>query len=102
MNIGDRVGAILSYGQDGVCSFLGYGVYEGETIPTDASIRFFGISLNQFNYPNPTILLDNGKRVYGCECWWASEAKVKTMLVDAKVVKEINIDDVRKELSGIN
>jgi hypothetical protein len=39
-----------------------------------------------FGIPNPTIKLDTGKTVYGCECWWGSESKVKEMIGDRIVL----------------
>ena len=69
---GDRVGAIRSANSEEVV-FYGYGVYEGDTLPPD------------FPIPNPTIKLDNGKIVYGYECWWGPEEKVKEMIGGRKV-----------------
>jgi hypothetical protein len=52
-------------------------------------------------YPNPHIKLDDGKEVWGCECWWGPEDKIKAMVADyeakgAKIVP-IDIDAARKE-----
>lgn len=71
--IGTRVGAMVSE-KDGVVRFLGYGVYEGD-----------------FNYPgynllNPRIKLDNGDVVWGLECWWGSENRIKEKLDGATIV----------------
>jgi hypothetical protein len=78
---GDRVGAIQSANGEEVM-FYGYGVYEGDTIPPN------------FPIPNPTIKLDNGKTVYGYECWWGPEEKVREMIGNRKVA-EVSPD--RKE-----
>lgn len=75
---GDRVGAIHSANSEEVM-FYGYGVYEGVTI------------LPNFPMPNPTIKLDNGKTVYGYECWWGPEEKVKEMIGNRKVI-EVSLD----------
>ncbi|HZK28051.1 MAG TPA: hypothetical protein VFD00_11015 [Thermoclostridium sp.] len=37
---------------------------------------------------NPTIKLDNGQVVYGYECWWANEDKVKEMIGNRNVKRE--------------
>jgi len=72
-NIGDKVGAIQSADKETV-RFYGYGTYKGEQ------------DHPEYGFPNPKIELDNGKVVWGCECWWASENKVKEMIGDRKVV----------------
>lgn len=71
---GERVGAIRCADSEEV-KFYGYGVYEGDTLPPD------------FPIPNPTIKLDNGKTVYGYECWWAPEEQIKAMIGDRKVIE---------------
>ena len=103
-NIGDRVGCILSGERDGkTVNFLGYGVYEGDFI---SPIGPFGMSWEEFdeiarkddpNYTadkrakNPRIKLDNGNIVWGQECWWGDEEKIKKML-DGKTVVIVDID----------
>lgn len=79
---GSRVGAILSSkGKD--LSFLGYGVYEGDFVPTESSDLLD--DLKQNNILNPRIKLDNGDIIYGCECWWGDEEQVKKRLSQYKV-----------------
>jgi hypothetical protein len=92
-NIGDRVGAICN--QEGrTFYFFGYGKYEGEIIPRqEDGVYFLGEPMLK---PNPCILLDNGKRVYGCECWWGSETQIKMTMKGATVV-EVDIEQLRKE-----
>lgn len=75
--IGDRVGAIMS-GNDSVVRLFGYGTYEGTQVPTRGYPKELGME-------NPTIKLDDGQVVYGFECWWASEEKVKKMIGNRKV-----------------
>ena len=58
MKIGTRVGAILS-AQDKEVKLFGYGTYEGDEIPPE-NVGGFNIGM-----PNPKILLDSGKVVYG-------------------------------------
>lgn len=69
--VGDRVGAI----RNATCSdvFLyGYGVYSGDE-ETD------------LGFPSPKITLDNGKVVYGYQCWWAPEEQIKKLIGSKKV-----------------
>lgn len=69
--IGERVIAI-SCVKDGIVYYYGEGVYTGDfLLPPEA--RGFN-----FGQENPRIDLDNGKTVYGCECWWGPIDKVKT------------------------
>jgi len=91
---GERVGAILSADEAGV-RFLGWGVYEGDEVPTEEA-KGLADMLREAKIPNPKIKLDNGKVVWGCECWWGSEAKVKEQIKDQTII-ETDIDLVRKE-----
>ena len=78
--IGDRVGAIQK-ADDTTVHFYGYGTYKGKTVPPENVGGF-----NFDHYPNPTIELDNGQKVYGCECWWGPEEKVKSMIGDRELI----------------
>lgn len=72
-NVGDRVGAILSADSTTV-NLLGYGVYEGRVMNED------------IGFPNPCIKLDSGELVWGYQCWWGPEEKVKAMIGGRHVV----------------
>ncbi len=87
---GDRVGAVLS-AKDGVVNFLGYGVYAGDEIPDEKAVGFFAETLRLLGSTNPKIILDNGDVVWGCECWWGSEATVRSMLEGKEADKEVVI-----------
>jgi hypothetical protein len=89
--IGSRVGAMGHADQDNVYMF-GYGVYEGDHTPPK-EIGGFNIGV-----PNPRIKLDSGKTVYGCECWWGSEAAVKKQIGDRTVI-DVDIDEARATAS---
>ena len=82
--INDRVGAIQSANDDEV-RFFGYGKYVGDEIPC----RGF---LQELQMPNPCIVLDNGKKVYGFECWWGDAKKIENMIGDRKII-EVSTDD---------
>jgi len=96
--IGDRVGAILC-ASDKKLEFLGYGVYQGDTIPTKDAGGMMAKMLCEAGIPNPTIKLDNGDIVYGCECWWGDEesvkAKIKQYEAEGFTVEIIKIADAR-------
>jgi len=93
--IGERVGAILG-NENGKLNFLGYGIYEGDYIPYEG-VGFMAELLTRNEIPNSRIRLDNGGVVYGCECWWGSEAAVQKRLSERTDVILVKIDDVRKK-----
>lgn len=73
VNKGDRVGAISSADETQVKIF-GFGVYDGRIVHPELGI------------PNPRITLDSGEVVWGCECWWGAEAKIKASIGDRETV----------------
>lgn len=93
--IGGRVGAIMS-ATNTVVKFFGWGVFEGEEVP-DADVGgWMGDALREHKQTNPKIRLDSGKVVWGCECWWGSEAQVQKM-IDGRTVENVDIDAARAE-----
>ena len=94
---GERVGAIAyTEVQEGkkVIYMYGYGTYAGYHTPPE-SVTFMGMPLTN----NPKIELDNGKVVWGCECWWGSEEEVKKWC-EGKEVIELDIEEERVESSA--
>ena len=89
--IGSRVGAILKANSEEV-HLLGYGVYDGKFSPP----RLFGMSLEEYRgevennkaeFPeNPRITLDDGRVVWGSQCWWGPEDKVKKLIGERKII----------------
>ena len=73
---------------------IGYGSYIGDEIPHD-KVAAMGNILREAAIPNPKIQLDSGKDVFGCECWWGSEEKVKSTIGNRKIV-EVDIDEIRR------
>lgn len=59
--------AVLSV-RDGTVWLMGEGEYLGRD--TDQAQKTVG-------FPNPTIKLDNGEIVFGCECWWGPVERCK-------------------------
>lgn len=82
--VGDRVGAILKADQKEV-KLLGYGVYEGNFVPEEGAAGWMTEMLHKNGTPNPRVRLDDGRVVYGCQCWWGPEDKVKASLGDRTV-----------------
>lgn len=74
---GDRVGALSHTDRDAAYAF-GFGVYEGAKIPDRGILSELGIA-------SPSILLDCGGRVYGFECWWGPEEKVRSIIGGRRV-----------------
>lgn len=91
---GARVGAIRNADDNHVFLF-GYGTYVGDEIPHE-KVGGMGELLREAGIANPKIALDSGKDVFGCECWWASEARCKEMIGNRAVVM-IDIDEAREE-----
>lgn len=101
--IGDRVGAILSANKDSVM-LLGYGVFQGnKPMPLESAAQMFGLSVSDFEeevksmkasgeipidfeFLNPQILLDDGRVVWGAQCWWADEEKIKKVIGGRPIV----------------
>ncbi len=75
----ERVGAIRS-ADDETVQFFGYGVHIGDRLPPD------------FPVENPCIRLDTGQLVWGYECWWGTEEKVKK-LIGGRNVEMVDVSD---------
>ncbi len=84
MEKGTRVGAIRNATCETVYLY-GFGTYQGDEIPPKGTIGTLGLDMGELGRKNPKILLDNGKVVWGCQCWWGSEEKVKEMIGDRKI-----------------
>jgi len=88
-SIGSRVLAILD-AKDGVVHSFGEGVYVGDFIlPEEAGGMNFGQS-------NPRIDLDNGKTVWGCECWWGLPEQVRKYIPADWKWEIVDVDECRK------
>lgn len=103
MEKGTRVWAVLGKEGDMLYTF-GEGVYVGNEIPEQKDIDEYGTKrswlamLKEINRANPKILLNTGKNVYGCECWWtSSEQRIKDMYEQfPNKVKEIDVSEYRQ------
>ena len=75
--------------------FFGYGLYVGDEVPPPGLLA----PLNVIGIPSPKIILDNGKTIYGCECWWAPEAQIANRLASDCEVTIVDVDDMRREFN---
>jgi len=91
--IGDRVGAIQSANKEEV-RLLGYGTFGGYKVPPLES-GGMGAGLHHAGYANPFIKLDSGEEVFGCECWWGPEDKVKEMIGERPVIN-VTVAEMRQ------
>ncbi len=101
--VGDRVGAIRN-ADAGNVYFYGYGIYDGMM---SCPYRPFGMTVAEYedivrgtfsdadaatinralDFKNPRITLDDERGVvYGLQCWWGSEEKIKAMLEGKNVI----------------
>ena len=83
-----RVIALLD-AKDGIVRSFGAGVYAGNFPPPPEGGGF------NFGQSNPRIDLDNGKTVWGCECWWGPEEKMKAKYPDDWKWEDVDIDEHR-------
>lgn len=95
---GARVGALMS-AKGNTVKLFGFGVYVGDEVP-DEHAGGLGEMVRAAGVKNPKILLDNGKVVWGCECWWGPEATVKKKLANYQFVVEVDIDEARRQEPG--
>ena len=97
--IGSRVGAIQAM-SGGRIHFYGYGLFEGNyEVPCDvigitqeqyaafiADLKSDGIAPQDYVMKNPRITLDDGRTVWGSQCWWAPEDEVRRLISAASEV----------------
>jgi hypothetical protein len=104
--VGQRVGAIIS-SEEKKTYFLGYGVYEGDfpfgDTSSTAPVGNVADMARMRGLPNPRIRLDTGQIVWGCECWWGPEEKIKEKLAaSGKEICLVDIDNIRSEWASSN
>lgn len=85
---------------NGTMRFLGYGTLEKSEVPEKA-VGVWAEVARRTKVKSPTILLDSGKKVYGCECYWAGEGVIKKTLDtysrNRYNIVTVDIDEVRKD-----
>ena len=85
---------------DKAAYIFGCGVYVGDEVP-DSTATGNARMMYEEGVANPKIILDSGKVVWGCECWWGPEEQLEEKTQGREVV-EVNIDDSRKQAGGLN
>lgn len=90
--VGEPVIAVLSANENTV-RFLGFGVRAEDRVPEEA-VGWMADALREHQVPNVCIELENGKRVYGCECWWAARDSYDKV-VGTATIEHVDIDEVR-------
>lgn len=88
---GDRVGAFLSSGNQGV-NFFGWGVYQGHEVPPKGITKWGKAVVGSV----ARILLDDGKTIWGCECWYGLENRIQKMLGKLQII-QLDIEEERKK-----
>lgn len=100
VEIGERVMAI-SHSENGTTYVFGNGIFLGDKEPNDdvviMGMPFAEIKDQMVGFTNPAILLDSGQVVFGCECWWGSEEKMKIKLEGQKI-EMVDIVKSRKRI----
>jgi len=97
MKEGRRVIAV-SHSEDKEMFIFGHGVYEGDFVPGDDDetrpAGMLGEMMYNLGHSNPRIRLDNGKVVWGCECWWGDADNFATKYA-GYTITEVDIDASR-------
>ena len=126
---GIRVFAIRNADQDHIYLY-GFGVYEGDFIQPTGTLGILGparsieqtkekvrsylteahpndaieedtiAEIAESLLKNPRIKLDNGKTVWGCQCWWGPEEQLEEQYGDREIIfVDIDEDLARAEAS---
>jgi len=93
--IGDRIGAV-SHAEGDTIYIFGFGEYKGESVPGIQAKGFLADMLKDANVENPCLVLDSGEMIWGCECWWGPEMKVKDQMELYTNVQHLSIEDARR------
>lgn len=85
--VGTRVIAIESIGSDTVYAY-GYGRYDGTVRPPNGTRTRLGLvtELWPAQFAVPRLVLDDGRVVWGPQCWWLTEAELSAAHGEKAVV----------------
>ena len=93
--VGARVGAILSSDNTEV-HLLGFGVYDGDHVPPFGpmgapmseidAMKESGELPRDWEWKNPRITLDDGRVIWGCQCWWGPEEVIRKRIEGLKII----------------
>lgn len=93
--VGTRVFAVLG-ARDGVLRVFGAGTLIGNKNPKQEELpEPIGAF---FSDTNPCIQLDDGKYVWGCECWWGTEKAIRTRFGRYEEEVTVDVDAWREEV----
>lgn len=95
LKIGDKVGVITDFTDDGICYFMGYGKYMDEEIPHQKAKGPLVDVARIAKKKVPKIKLNNGDIVYGCEVWWGQKESVMAVVAAARKVVKVTLADIR-------
>jgi len=93
--IGTRVIAV-SHFEDDIVYIFGYGLYVGDEIPPIGTLGALGLDLGMLGHTNPKIILDNGKIVWGCQCWFGNIKRIEKEIIRNRKIKIVDIDEICK------
>jgi hypothetical protein len=101
--IGDRVAAVMEINdEERKVLLFGAGVYVGDVVPENPSSTL-AVYCARNQLANPKIQLDDGKIIFGCECWWDDEAVItdiiERFLKKGYALVHVNIDTERENLA---
>ncbi|HEY8109025.1 MAG TPA: hypothetical protein VIF43_03385 [Patescibacteria group bacterium] len=94
--VGSRVVVFRSVDHDEKrAEVFGYGTYEGDFVmPAESQEDGVGD-------PNPRIRLEDGREVWGIECWWGTEEDILEPLRGAGYeVVEVSLEEHRASTTG--
>jgi len=96
-----RVGVVLHVDEkEKIVQLIGFGEFIGHEVPDEKAKGLCPV-LRKLGKKNPKIQLDNGKIVWGGECWWTNETETKELLNELKQnnfkIINVDIDDVRSQ-----
>lgn len=94
MKVGDRVGAVSGNLPTGAVEIFGFGVYEGEHPVDPLAVGMVAAIHRAAGTTSPRIRLDSGETIYGCECWFDHEDRVRAKLSHFRT-EEVSVADVR-------
>ena len=91
--VGDRV-AVFTHATPDEVYLLGYGAYQGYQPVIADAVGFICEAQREINAPGTCLQLDDGRKVYGSECWWCSATKAEEWIRGRKVVP-VDLDEFR-------
>ena len=80
---GTRIGAFYALGRTRAILF-GYGAYEGDFAPPEDILGTMG-PVGRLGVMVPRLKLDDGTILWGCECWWATEEEVRSLMAGVRL-----------------